>query len=114
VPEEVMLVLIVLILTVGAVSILRPLSKRVGDLLEAMARDRGRHGPRPPVLESQNLRELLETMNNRLDRLEDRQDFTEALLGGSDASSRESRAPPPAPRQIAEGPAREKRIPESW
>lgn len=83
-----MVVAIVLILTVGGVVLLRPLSKRLGWLLEAMARDR----ERPQIgQEMERLRELLETMNGRLTLLEERQDFTDALL--TDPERRRLRAP---------------------
>ena len=76
-----MLVAIILILTVGGVVLLRPLSKRLGELLEAMARERER-----PQLgqEMERLREVLETMSGRLALLEERQDFTDALLADPD------------------------------
>jgi hypothetical protein len=39
---------------------------------------------RPPVPpDSERLRDLLETLHGRLDRIEERQDFTDALLGGA-------------------------------
>ncbi len=71
-----MVVAIVLILTVGGVLILRPLAKRVSELLELYAHDQrsGAH------VELQQMRELLETMNARLQLVEERQDFTERLL----------------------------------
>lgn len=71
-----MIVAIVLILTVGGVLILRPLAKRVSELLELYAREQksGVH------VEVQQVRELLETVNARLQLVEERQDFTERLL----------------------------------
>lgn len=76
-----MLVTIVLILTVGGVVLLRPLSKRLGELLEVMARERERPGV---GRELERVREVLETMNGRLALLEERQDFTDALLADPD------------------------------
>ena len=73
-----MIMTVVLILTVGGVMVLRPIAKRVGDLLEMYVRDRseGLEG------EIHHMRDLLETMNARLQLMEERQDFTERLLSG--------------------------------
>lgn len=71
-----MIVAIVLIVTVGGVLVLRPLAKRVSELLDVYAREQrsGLHG------EVGQLRDVLETMNARLQLMEERQDFTERLL----------------------------------
>ena len=71
-----MIVGVVLILTVGGVMVLRPIAKRIGDLLELYARDKqaGLEG------EVHQVRDLVETMNARLQLLEERQDFTERML----------------------------------
>lgn len=71
-----MIVAVVLILTVGGVAVLRPIAKRVSDLLELYARDR-QSGLENDVSQ---MRDLLETMNARLQLMEERQDFTERLL----------------------------------
>lgn len=73
-----MVVAIVFILTVGGVAVLRPIAKRVSDLLELYARDR-HTGIENDV---HQMRDLLETMNARLQLMEERQDFTERLLSG--------------------------------
>lgn len=71
-----MVISIAFFVTVGGVLVLRPISKRVGDLLEAYARDRqsGLEG------EIHQLRDLLETVSARMELMEDRQDFAERLL----------------------------------
>ena len=73
-----MIVAIVLILTIGGVTLLRPLSHRLSDLLEAMADERRN----PPELDRtlHRIRDSLESMDARLTLLEERQDFTEELL----------------------------------
>lgn len=71
-----MLMVIVLILTTGGVLILRPISKRIGDLLELYARER-QEGLQSEV---QQMRDLLETVSARMQLLEERQEFTERLL----------------------------------
>ena len=73
-----MIVAIVLFLTVGGVMVLRPIAKRVGDILEIMARDR-QQGLEHDLGQ---MRDLMETMNARLRLMEERQDFTERLLAG--------------------------------
>ncbi len=72
-----MIVAVVLFLTVGGVMVLRPLSKRLADVLEIYARDRER-GIEGEV---RQMRDLLETMSARLQLMEERQEFTERLLG---------------------------------
>lgn len=78
-----MIVAIVMFLTVGGVILLRPLSRRLGDLLEAMARERTEGLPR---VEDQlgTMRDLLEAQGERIALLEERVDFTEALVGGEE------------------------------
>ena len=79
-----MIMSVVLILTVGGVMVLRPIAKRVGDLLEMYVKDRseGIEG------DLHHMRDLLETMNARLQLMEDRQDFTERLLTGQKSDDR--------------------------
>ncbi len=71
-----MIVSSLLIVTTGGVLVLRPIAKRLGDLLEVMTRER-LSGDREERI---HMRELFETMNQRLSLLEDRQDFTERLI----------------------------------
>jgi len=73
-----MVVGVVFILTTGAVVILRPIAKRLTDLIELYSRDK-QTGIQGDV---QQIRDLLETMNARLQLIEERQDFTERLLTG--------------------------------
>lgn len=80
-----MIVSIVFILTVGGVAVLRPIAKRISELLELYARDKQQG------LESEvgQIRDLLETMNARQRLMEERQDFTERLLAGEEKKARE-------------------------
>jgi hypothetical protein len=73
-----MIVGVVFFLTVGGVIILRPIAKQLGGLLEAMAQEK-QSGLQNDVSQ---IRDLLETMNGRLQLLEERQDFTERVLAG--------------------------------
>ncbi len=72
---------VILTLTVGGVILLKPISNKLGHLLEAMAKERA--SPRLND-ELRLVRELLETMNARIDLMEERQEFTEALLSDPD------------------------------
>ena len=78
-----MIVVVVFILTTGGVLILRPIARRLGVLLEAMAQERTRR-PSDEVL---RLREEVETLRARLQLLEDRQDFTEGMIGDGGSST---------------------------
>lgn len=78
-----MIVSVVFILTTGGVLVLRPLAKRVAELLEVYARDRDAGLER----EVGQMRELLETMNARLQLMEERQDFTDRLLTSGERRS---------------------------
>ena len=89
-----MIVAVTLILTSGGVLILRPLSKRAAELLEAMAKERTNPPQRAVRADDGRVIELLETMSSRLERLEERQDFTDSLL----ESKRENASLPPTSR----------------
>lgn len=73
------LIPIFLFLTVGAVMILRPISKRLGYLLEALAKER--QVQRSGDADLASMRIVLEHVVKRMDLLEERLDFTERLLG---------------------------------
>ncbi len=78
-----MVVMVTGIVTTGAVLILRPISRRLGTLLEAMTRERLRAANTDPN-ESARIRELLTSIDGRLTQLEERQDFAEALMSAGD------------------------------
>jgi tetrahydromethanopterin S-methyltransferase subunit G len=81
VEEEIIapaVVAIILILTTGGVAILRPIAKRVGELLEAMAKER--REPKSLAPDTHRMVDLMESLHARLERLEERQDFTDSLL----------------------------------
>jgi hypothetical protein len=80
-----MIFAIILTLTVAGVILLKPLSKQLGTLLEAMARER----TEPQLGEEMgHMRSLLETIDARLALLEERQDFTDSLLQDPERRSR--------------------------
>lgn len=76
-----MSVLIAGILTTGAVLILRPISRQFGAFLEAATQAKLRPGADPELV---RIREVLSSIDGRLDTLEERQDFAEALLSSAD------------------------------
>jgi hypothetical protein len=80
-----MVIGVILTLTVGGVILLKPIANKLGHLLEAMAKEKS-----APQLGSEvgHLRDLLETTNARLALLEERQEFTEALLNNPDRPRR--------------------------
>lgn len=85
------LVPIAFFFSIAAVMILRPITKRLGLLLEAVARERqgavsgaGAAGGR--AVEDRHMARmtsLLEQLNTRLELLEDRMDFVERLSDGT-------------------------------
>lgn len=72
-----MVVPVVFILTVGGVLVLRPITKRLGILLEAMAQEKARMTSD----ELGRLREATNALHDRLSLIEERQDYTERLIG---------------------------------
>ena len=73
----------------GGVLILRPIAKRLGDYLETLAAARRAQLQQPT---DRRLVETLERVEERLRLLEERQDFTDAMLarGGDRARLREA------------------------
>ncbi len=78
-PSE--LIPIMFFFSVAAVLILRPLTKRLGLLLEAIARDRSTS--QADDAELARVRVLIEHLSKRLELMEDRVDFTERLVGST-------------------------------
>jgi hypothetical protein len=88
-----MIVAIVLMLTIGGVILLKPITSKLGLLLEAIARERSE----PRIGEDlERMRDLLETINGRLSLLEERQDFTDALLADPERRKPRLRSASPA------------------
>lgn len=72
------LVPITLFLTVGGVLVLRPLTKRLGLLVEASAKAKVVNAE--DQLQLEQLRLLVETQNLKIERMEQKVAFTESLL----------------------------------
>jgi hypothetical protein len=75
-----MMASIVLFIVTGAVILLRPITKRLGVYLEVLAEERRRTAVVEPA-DTQRIAALLEALDQRVARLEERQEFTDALLG---------------------------------
>lgn len=71
-----MVVAVTLIVTTGAVVLLRPLSKRMGELLDVMTKQKSAIQP----AEVEQLRIQVSAVESRLALLEERQRFTDQLL----------------------------------
>lgn len=74
----VVLIFAIVILAPAAVILLRPIAKHAGELLEQMALER-KEG-RVPGEDLERLRSAVETLSDRLQLVEERQDFTESVL----------------------------------
>ena len=65
----------------GAVILFRPITKRLGTYLEVLANERKTVQPQA-ALDDGRLANVLESLDQRMRRLEERQAFTDALLAG--------------------------------
>lgn len=85
------LIPIFLFLMIGAVAILRPISKKLGLLIEAMAEERKAATRGPADLGSAQLdrvTQLLERMSDRFDHIEERVQFVERLIENREPRNR--------------------------
>lgn len=71
------IVMVTGIVSTAGVLILRPISKRLGDLLEVMTRERRLPDRGAEVAQ---LRDVMQSIDSRLALMEERQDFAEAIL----------------------------------
>jgi len=65
------------ILTLGGVLVLRPIATRLGGFLDAVTQARLRPQPEHDMAQ---IRDLLSSIDLRLNQIEERQDFAEALI----------------------------------
>jgi hypothetical protein len=94
------LIPITMFMCIAAVMILRPLTRRLGGLLEAMTRDR----TAPAQMQehtSERTIALLEHISRRIDLMEERLDFTERLIATRSPELRRSTQRPPLSTQAA-------------
>ncbi len=92
------LVPITLFLTVGGVLVLRPLTKRLGLLIEASAKAKGVSAAEQAQLDQ--IRLLVETQNLKIERLEQQVAFTESLLDARTAGLLSTRPAGPSAREM--------------
>lgn len=96
-PEE--LIPIFLFASIAAVMILRPLTKRIGLVIERAYEDK-KKAPDPQI---ERLTQLMERLVDRMDRMEDRLDFTERVLERQRAAATLTPGPTPQHSQTAGG-----------
>jgi tetrahydromethanopterin S-methyltransferase subunit G len=79
--------------TTGAVLILRPIAKRLGSYLEVLAEERrNRRVPQAAVApDAARLAAVLESIEHRLAKIEEQQEFTERLLAERNAPQIQNR-----------------------
>jgi hypothetical protein len=101
-PSDVapMIVGVTLILVGGGVALLRPIAKRLGAYLETVTRAK-RDEPKPVI--DERMVETLERIEQRLRLVEERQDFTDALLSRQKARELEPDSGPGAERRLRAG-----------
>ena len=92
------LVPITMFLTIGGVLVLRPLTKRLGLLMEASAKSRGTNADEQ--LQIEHLRLMIDTQNLKLEQLEQKLSFTESLLESRTSAWLAAR-PGVAPRELS-------------
>lgn len=80
------LIPITMFMCIAAVMILRPITKRIGGLLEVMTRDRVQ--ARTEDTSSARTVALIEHVSRRLDLIEERLDFTERLVSARTPEAR--------------------------
>lgn len=73
-----------LFIVTGAVLLLRPITKRLGTYLEVLAEER-RHASVAQPADMQRMVTVLEALDQRIARIEERQEFTDALLDEREA-----------------------------
>jgi hypothetical protein len=85
------LIPIFLFLMIGAVAILRPISKKLGLLIEAMAEERKAATRGPSEMSSaqfERVTTLLERLSDRFDHMEERVQFVERLIDNREPRNR--------------------------
>lgn len=91
-----MIVFCTAILTTGGVLILRPISRRLGSYLDAVTAAKLRPTPEADLA---RIHDVLSSIDGRLNQIEERQDFAEALISASDPKLLSIPAPVRAPER---------------
>ncbi len=78
--EEIIIALVpmTLFLTIGGVLVFRPLTKRLGLMLESNAANK--RSDEMDRIQNEHLRAMIETQNSKIEALEQRVQFSESLL----------------------------------
>jgi hypothetical protein len=92
-----LIIAVTMTLTVAGVLILRPLTKRLGDLIEATAREKR---VQAKDAELERLTHVVTRLADRLEQLEERQDFAEGVLSSIERPKAEARARLSEPRDL--------------
>jgi hypothetical protein len=90
------IILVTGILTMGGVLVLRPIAKRLGGFLDAATQAKLRPSADADLA---RIAEVLSSIDGRLNQLEERQDFAEALISASDPKMLSIPAPLRAPER---------------
>lgn len=85
-----MVAVVTLFLSVAAVLIFRPLAKRLGDLIEVTSRNRHLVGNPENMA---RLTDMVRRLAERMELLEERQDFTERVLSSAHRETRNLQEP---------------------
>ena len=93
------LVPITMFLTIGGVLVLRPLTKRLGLLMEASAKSRGTNADEQ--LQIEHLRLMIDTQNLKFEQLEQKLSFTESLLESRTSAFLAAARPGVGPREMS-------------
>jgi hypothetical protein len=88
-PIAPMIVFVTFSLSIAAVLIFRPLTKRLGDLIEITGRNRQAQAGGEDLA---RLTEVVGHLADRIEHLEQRQDFSERMLASLDRPATEARA----------------------
>ncbi len=92
-----MVVAVTLFLSIAGVLIFRPLTKRLGDLIDVTSRSRqGQLGND----DLGKLTDIVNRLTDRIENLEERQDFAERILTSLSGSAEQAQLNKPSPRQV--------------
>lgn len=89
VPLAGMLFSLLVVLVIGGFILLFPLARRLGTLLELYVEERRKSEFPPPELE--DIRRVVDSLQSEVERLRERQEFTERLLERGSTRSPEAR-----------------------
>jgi hypothetical protein len=85
-----------LMLSIAGVLILRPLTKRIGDMIELRAKAKHPHPDHQINSEDmERLTDVVSRLTDRIESLEERQDFAERLLYSDERATQRSRSREP-------------------